>query len=182
MKFFCSNFLFYCDIVQETFLVGFHNEPIHRMSSSIESSESLPYAWFCRQIIKNPKNDIVFTCWSEPSWLNASRDVFTFCTLPGCGAFFFVFVVDSCDDVAWGFELPRFFTFGFGVADGTNLWRVVDDDMLLVLLVLVCVLLKTTLDAVIEAADGSVDWECVDATIIWGSQLIREFLFFGNFF
>jgi hypothetical protein len=59
--------------------------------------------------------------------------------------------------------LPRFFTLGLGVTDGTNLCRVVDDDMLLVLLVLVSVLFVST----VETVTDSVVWEFVVATIIW---------------
>lgn len=59
--------------------------------------------------------------------------------------------------------LPRFFTLGLGVTDGTNLCRVVDDDMLLVLLVLVSVLFVATVETVAD----SVDCEFVAATMIW---------------
>lgn len=68
--------------------------------------------------------------------------------------------------------LPRFFTLGLGVTDGMNLCRVVDDDMLLVLLVLVNVLFAITVD-IVTVAD-SVDCEFDDATTIWSGKKLNS--------
>jgi len=67
-----------------------------------------------------------------------------------------------------GVELPRFLTFGLGVTadDGANLWRLVDDDTLLELLVLVSVLLVLPLGTELSAdtaAAISVDCEVTAA-------------------
>lgn len=75
-----------------------------------------------------------------------------FCTFPAWALF--LTLVES--NVAR--ELPRFFTLGFGVTEGENLRRVVDDDMLLELLVLVNVLLEETFNAgiVTDSFDGAI--------------------------
>jgi hypothetical protein len=119
--------------------------------------------------------DKMLTCWSEPSWLKASRVVLTFCTLPAC-TFFLIFAESAACD-----ELPRFFTFGFCVTEGTYLWRVVDDDMLLELLVLVNVLFDITLAAVASAA--SVDCvEHVEMRIWKGKKFVFYMKAFNIFF
>lgn len=105
----------------------------------------------------------LLTCWSDPSWLSASLDEFTFCTFPGW-ALFFTFV-DS--DVEW--ELPRFFTFGLGVTEGTYLSREVDDDVLLELLVLVKVLFEETFSA-------DVVTDSVDCAIVVAAKILKDFI------
>jgi hypothetical protein len=85
----------------------------------------------------------------------------TFWTLPGWGTFFLTFA-DS--EVACVPELPRFFTFGLSVG-GMNLWRMVDDDVLLVTLEAVWVSLISGLDIVTFA--DSVDWEWEVAMMSW---------------